>query len=142
MNRDRDARKAADEKRRRLNPWRKWYFTKAWRLRRQRQLARVPWCEPCKRQGRSRIATIANHKTPHRGDRKLFFEGPLESACKQCHDQAIQREELEGFARDIGADGWPVDPRHPFNVTTSAKPEIKFEKPKGARLRGFRPGVR
>lgn len=115
------SRKAADRKRRQTQPWRRWYFTKAWKLRRQRQLARVSWCEPCKRAGRSRIATIANHKIPHRGDRELFFRGELESACKQCHDQAIQREELEGFSREVGGDGWPSDPKHPFNAG-GAKP--------------------
>lgn len=115
MSRRAETRRAADKKRQAEQPWRKWYFTKGWKLRRARQLARVPYCEPCKRMGKSRIATVANHKTPHRGDRKLFFEGELESACKQCHDQAIQIEEQLGFSRDIGADGWPVDPKHPFN---------------------------
>lgn len=110
-----EQRRKADKARREKYPWRKWYFTKAWRLRRQRQLARVAYCEPCLRAGRTRKATIANHKVPHRGDRKLFFEGLLESACKSCHDGAIQREELEGFSREIGDDGWPTDPHHPFN---------------------------
>lgn len=93
--------------------------------------------------GKSRPATVANHKTPHRGDRKLFFYGELESACKNCHDQAIQRAEGEGFAREIDGEGWPIDPKHPFNVTTSAKPEIRFQKAPPARARGFsRPGVK
>jgi 5-methylcytosine-specific restriction protein A len=123
MTRREISRKAADQKRRDTQPWRKWYFTKAWKLRRKRQLDRVAWCEPCKRAGRSRPATIANHKIPHRGDRELFFRGELESACKQCHDQAIQREELEGFSREVSdADGWPADPRHPFNRAAKVKP--------------------
>jgi 5-methylcytosine-specific restriction protein A len=105
-----------DQARRRRAPWRKWYFTKTWKALRAAQLELVPWCEPCKRLGKSRPATIANHKIPHRGDRELFFRGALESACKNCHDQAIQREEHEGFSRDIGDDGWPVDPKHLFNI--------------------------
>jgi 5-methylcytosine-specific restriction protein A len=119
-----ETRKAADKKRRQAQPWRKWYFTKAWKLRRLHQLSRVPWCEPCKRLGKSRPATVANHKTPHRGDRALFFRGELESACKQCHDQAIQREEIEGFSREISAEGWPTDPKHPFNRSERAKPGL------------------
>lgn len=117
------SRKAADRKRQDTQPWRRWYYTKAWKLRRQRQLGRIPWCEPCKRAGRSRVAVIANHKIPHRGDRELFFRGELESACKNCHDQAIQRAELEGFRREIDDDGWPVDPAHPFNVA-AGKPVL------------------
>ena len=117
-----DKRRTDDQARRARAPWRKWYFTKAWKLRRLRQLARVSWCEPCKRLGKSRPATVANHKIPHRGDRELFFRGELESACKQCHDQAIQREELEGFSREISADGWPTDPKHPFNAASVNTP--------------------
>ncbi len=112
---DRDARKAADAKRRKTQPWRRWYYTKTWKLRRKAQLDRIPWCEPCKRLGKSRKATVANHKKPHRGDRELFFRGEIESACKNCHDQAIQREEREGFSREIDTDGWPIDEKHPFN---------------------------
>lgn len=112
----RDERRALeDRKRRKALPWRKWYATKAWKLKRAAQLAKTPWCEPCRRQGRSRPATVANHKVRHRGDRDLFFHGETESACKECHDAAIQREEIEGFSREIDDDGWPADPRHPFN---------------------------
>ncbi len=120
MTRDRDTRKAADAKRRTTQPWRRWYYTKTWKKRRADQLARIPWCEPCKRLGKSRPATVANHKTPHRGNRELFFKGPIESACKNCHDQAIQREEREGFSREIDAEGWPTDERHPFNRPRAA----------------------
>lgn len=115
MTRRDESRKAADRKRAEQKPFRKWYASKAWKLRRARQLNAVPYCEPCKRAGRSRPATVANHKVPHRGDRHLFFDGELESTCKECHDSAIQRAELEGFSREVDADGWPVDPRHPFN---------------------------
>lgn len=121
------SRKAADDKRRQTQPWRKWYYTKAWKGRRARQLARVPWCESCKRMGRSRPAVIANHKIPHRGDRELFFRGELESACKNCHDQAIQREEIEGFSRELDLEGWPADERHPFN--RDRKPPARISGP-------------
>lgn len=118
-----DKRRHDDKTRRAKAPWRKWYFTKTWKLRRMRQLARVPWCEPCKRLGKSRPATVANHKIPHRGDRELFFRGELESACKQCHDMAIQRAEAEGFLREIDEEGWPADPKHPFNLAPT-KPTL------------------
>lgn len=115
MTRRDDSRKAADTKRRKTMPWRKWYATPAWRIRRAKQLAATPWCEPCAAQGRTRKATVANHKEPHRGDREKFDHGPLESTCSNCHDQAIQRAEIEGFQRLIGEDGFPTDPDHPFN---------------------------
>lgn len=115
MTREVEQRRARDDKRRDLKPWRKWYSLKAWRIRRRLQLDRVPWCEPCKRLGMSRVATIANHKTPHRGNWRLFMFGALESTCKNCHDSAIQRAEKVGFRPDLDADGWPADANHPFN---------------------------
>jgi 5-methylcytosine-specific restriction protein A len=131
-----DKRRQHDKARRQRSPWRKWYFTKAWKTRRARQLAKVAYCEPCKRAGRTRIATVANHKIPHRGDIKLFFSGELESACKHCHDSAIQREELEGFSRDMDADGWPTDPKHPFNRPSVAPALTSPAGKRGARRRG------
>lgn len=109
------ARRDADARRRALKPWRNWYSLKKWKLRRLAQLHRVPHCEPCKREGRSRPASIANHKKPHRGDPLLFWHGELESVCKPCHDSMIQKAEAAGFRPDIDADGWPTDPDHPFN---------------------------
>jgi len=96
-------------------PARKWYATRAWQARRKEQLHRIPWCEYCKEAGRTTPAGIANHDPPHRGDRIAFFFGPLRSACKACHDSPIQRAELAGFSRNLDADGWPADARHPFN---------------------------
>lgn len=110
-----EAQRDYDARRRKAKPWRKWYSLKAWRVRRQRQLHAQPWCEPCARAGRSRPATVANHNPPHRGSWRQFISGPLESVCKECHDSAIQREEIEGFSRALDADGWPVDDQHPFN---------------------------
>lgn len=104
-----------DARRRRAKPWRKWYATKEWALRRSRQLERHPWCQPCKALGKTRPAQVANHDPPHRGNRKQFFEGPLVSMCKTCHDSAEQREERQGFGLGLDQDGWPADPHHPFN---------------------------
>lgn len=115
MTRRLEEERARDATRYKAQPWRPWYSTRAWRIRRKAQLARVPWCEPCKAQGKSRPASVANHKPPHRGDRRAFFHGPLESTCKDCHDSAIQKAEAEGFRREVDQDGWPLDPHHPFN---------------------------
>src|SRR5262245_58464266 len=37
----------------------------------------------------------------------------LQSLCKLRHESAKKREEARGYSTAIGADGWPVDPRHP-----------------------------
>lgn len=105
-----------DRRRAKALPWRRWYKLKAWKLRVAAQRAKVPWCEPCKLLGRSRPMQVANHKTPHRGDPWLFWHGPLESACFDCHNQMIQKAEAQGFRVDaVDDEGWPADPNHPFN---------------------------
>lgn len=59
---------------------------------------------------------VVNHRIPHRGDLALFWdEANLEAVCKGCHDRDIQAEELNGYHRGVGPDGFPVDPNHPWN---------------------------
>lgn len=116
MTRREEQRRQADARRRQARPWRRWYSTPAWKRRRAKQLHRVPYCEPCKANGMSRHATVANHNPPHRGDRQAFFHGPLESVCEDCHNGAIQAAEERGFRIDVDDDGWPTDPAHPFNL--------------------------
>jgi 5-methylcytosine-specific restriction endonuclease McrA len=61
-------------------------------------------------------ATIVNHKTPHRGDRSLFWRrSNWEAVCQPCHDGPIQQQERHGYHSGVGADGLPTDPAHPFN---------------------------
>src|SRR5436190_24209431 len=63
--------------------------------------------------GASMLQTIADHVEPHKGDQQKFFFGELQSLCKLHHESAKKREEARGYSTRIGADGWPVDPRHP-----------------------------
>jgi 5-methylcytosine-specific restriction protein A len=65
--------------------------------------------------GKTRAANRADHVEPHREDPLKFWHGELQSLCAECHDREKQREEIHGFSRDIGDDGWPIDPRHIFN---------------------------
>jgi hypothetical protein len=44
--------------------------------------------------------------------KKSFF-GELQSLCKLHHESAKKRKEARGYSTRVGADGWPVDPRHP-----------------------------
>lgn len=125
-----ESRRNADAKRAKAYPWRRWYYTARWKRRRDKQLMLCPWCEPCKRLGVSRRATVANHVVPHRGDPHLFWYGELESACASCHNLTIQRAEHEGFRRSVDADGWPTDPLHPFNrIRSRADAEAREPQP-------------
>jgi hypothetical protein len=35
--------------------------------------------------------------------------------CEPCHKSAKRQIELRGYRCDIGLDGFPTDPNHPFN---------------------------
>lgn len=84
-----------DMRRRRNQPWRKWYATKAWQAIRSRQLREHPLCERCWQEGQTTEATIVNHIGGHGGDYERFFNGSVESLCKPHHDIDVQREEAE-----------------------------------------------
>ncbi len=49
----------------------------------------------------------------HHGDVNKFWLGELQSLCQHCHVTAKYDIETRGYRRDIGFDGWPLDPRHP-----------------------------
>ena len=89
----REQKRDHDRRRRRQKPWRAWYNTAAWQSRRAAQLTSKPYCERHDERGELVLATVANHRQPHRGDWDLFIGGALESLCKHCHDSEVQREE-------------------------------------------------
>ena len=84
------------------------------------QLRRHPLCAFCLAQGHVEAATVVDHVEPHRGDRNAFMTGPLQSLCKPCHDSRKQQVEDHGYADDVGVDGAPIDPRHPWNMLRSS----------------------
>lgn len=89
------------------------YNTRAWKDLRARQLALEPLCRYCLEQGIRTPATVADHRTPHRGNRALFFDaGNLQSLCKTCHDATKQAFEKSGRLRGSNLEGLPLDPRH------------------------------
>lgn len=85
--------------------------------RRVRHLREHPLCERCLARGivndgsRRRDGSIepnpkrrylvANHKVPHKGDERLFFEGALETLCPDDHDIVAQQEERGRVHEDI-----------------------------------------
>jgi 5-methylcytosine-specific restriction protein A len=98
------------------NEYRVLYKSAQWQRMRGYQLSQEPLCRFCAKQGRVEPASVVDHIKPHRGDRKLFFDGfNLQSLCKPCHDSIKQAEEHRGYSNEIGLDGRPVDPNHPAN---------------------------
>jgi hypothetical protein len=95
--------------------YRKLYKTARWRKLRAQQLSDHPLCNRHLKRGRVLKATTVHHVETHRGDEALFFGGPFESLCVDCHNSDAQSEERNGYSRQIGADGWPLDANHPAN---------------------------
>jgi 5-methylcytosine-specific restriction protein A len=76
-----------------------------------------PLCRLCLERGRTVAARVVDHIKPHRGDRDLFWDVKnWQSLCSRCHDSVKQSEERLGYSKEIGNDGWPIDPRHPSNT--------------------------
>jgi 5-methylcytosine-specific restriction enzyme A len=96
------------------HPWAGLYATARWQRLRAYQLRNHPLCKFCLDVGKVTPAEIADHVEPHHGDRTKFFTGALQSLCKSCHDSAKRQIELNGFRRDVGLDGWPLDRNHPI----------------------------
>ena len=105
------------DRKRAERPYRRWYKLAAWRRRARAQLQAFPSCAMHLALSPPAVvrATIADHVEPHLGDYFRFWNGELQSLCKPCHDVKKQAEERRGFSLGIGEDGWPSDPRHPFN---------------------------
>lgn len=77
----------AERERERLEPWRAWYRTEAWRRVRVAVLRRAPRCQ-CGRRGCRELAEVVDHRVPHRGDRRLFWDvRNLQALSKRCHDR-------------------------------------------------------
>lgn len=72
----------------------------------------------CLEEGTLRAATAVDHIVPHQGDINKFWLGKLQSLCYTHHSKSKQQIETQGYANDIGVDGFPSDPDHPFNVVS------------------------
>lgn len=99
----------------RLVPWSGFYHTARWQRLRRAQLREHPLCKFCLEIGRVVPATVVDHVEPHHGDWMAFCMGKLQSLCEPCHKATKRQIELHGYRIDIGLDGYPLDPRHPFN---------------------------
>lgn len=68
-----------------------------WQKARERFLEANPLCCYCTRdEQRVQTATVVDHRTPHQGDERLFWdESNWQPLCKVCHDRKKAREESE-----------------------------------------------
>jgi 5-methylcytosine-specific restriction enzyme A len=89
------------------------YGSARWKRMRRYQLQEHPLCKFCLENGCVTVATICDHIEPHRGDINKFWMGALQSLCHACHVRTKHDIEERGYRRDIGLDGWPLDPKHP-----------------------------
>ena len=89
--------------------------TRRWQRRARLQLIEFPLCAMCLAREVVTPAVLADHITPHHGDHQLFYFGELQSLCQHCHSSRKKQLEIYGYQRDVGVDGWPIDPNHPAN---------------------------
>ena len=78
-----------------------------WQKARATYLAHNPLCVMCEKDGRVTLATVVDHKIPHKGDQQLFWDsGNWQSLCKRHHDSDKQMLEKSGRERaEFDADG-------------------------------------
>jgi len=95
--------------------WENFYKTARWQRLRKHQLKAEPLCRFCLERGIVTAANVVDHVVPHRGNWTEFVTGKLQSLCEPCHRSAKRQIELRGYRCDIGVDGLPTDPNHPFN---------------------------
>ena len=76
-------------------PWRKWYKTARWQALRFATFLRDLFkCQMCGRLEADTSKLVCDHRVPHRGSEKLFFDpSNLWTLCKRCHDTAKRNEE-------------------------------------------------
>ena len=62
------------------------------------------------------MATIVDHKIPHRGNYELFWDSDnWQSLCKRCHDSGKKIKENSGVYPGCDVNGMPVDGDHLWN---------------------------
>lgn len=93
-----------------------YYSTAEWKRLRLNQLTKAPFCHFCAQLQIRSPATVADHITPHKGNKELFFDpNNLQSLCKTCHDSTKKRFENSGILKGGNTSGIPIDPNHHWN---------------------------
>jgi 5-methylcytosine-specific restriction enzyme A len=69
-----------------------------WQQARAQHLAANPLCIRCEAEGRITVATVVDHRIPHRGDMGLFWDrSNWDSLCATHHSRDKQREEAQSI---------------------------------------------
>ena len=75
------------------------------------------WRGECYEQGRVTPATCTDHIVPHKGDKRLFWDGAnWQAICAHCHDSIKAQLERSGTMKGCDAQGVPLDPGHFWNT--------------------------
>jgi 5-methylcytosine-specific restriction enzyme A len=83
------------------------YLTKRWKQYRKQQLQNHPLCAACLADNHVKAACVVHHVYDHGGDEYIFFNSPLESLCKKCHDNIQQGSQHLGYQRGCDVYGKP-----------------------------------
>jgi 5-methylcytosine-specific restriction enzyme A len=69
-------------------------YTSRWRKASKQFLYSHPLCLLCMAAGKTVAAGLVDHRIPHRGDMKLFWEqSNWQALCKTCHDRKTATED-------------------------------------------------
>lgn len=110
---------------------RKLGYDHRWDKARLSFLAENPLCKKCQdagiiNDGRYKLdgslqtnprkrSPVVDHIIPHKGDMTLFWDrSNWQTLCSDHHDRKT-REDEQPYSKEIGLDGFPIDPRHPAN---------------------------
>lgn len=67
-----------------------------WQQARAQFLKANPLCIRCQAEGRVEVATVVDHRIPHRGNQALFWDrGNWDALCTTHHSRDKQREEQQ-----------------------------------------------
>ena len=86
------------------------YRTYRWQKIRKAHITEHPLCEMCLQQGKTTLAKVVDHITPHRGNEVLFYSGPFQSLCYAHHNSTKQKMEKREVIIGGNVDGSPLDP--------------------------------
>lgn len=90
----RERRQSYDRQRSNEQAWRAWYKTKRWQRNRAIFLRAHPLCVECEAEGRLAAASVVDHRIPHRGNERMFWEvSNWQALCKWHHDRKTGRGE-------------------------------------------------
>ena len=97
------------------NDYKNFIRSARWKRLRLQHLMREPLCRRCKAKGKVTQATEVHHVIKCFDNPTLQMDpSNLESVCTPCH-APLTHDDRRGYSREIGLDGYPVDPRHPAN---------------------------